>query len=677
LWQSSSRFFRLSLLLELLLGLAMVSAWIVCRFVLEPVPMHSDKPDSHIRDNYRILQGAMRRISLLKEPAEGLDPLRDINESAISHPQQRFLKAIVRLEQARNLRQQEIPARMPALLRDIPGRDAYLWREKNHLILRWLDQCEEYAKMVERSRIHPPHTTALRIRVFKALARTEGAPAAARLLRELFPRVSLGRLLEGLPGDLQRELKANIGVIDWDARFRYLSTRGQWSTIMRESRNCPHDAINQYYQAAFNYRRRRFTQCRHHLERVRDPQFNARKQALLIKLDLRSGQTEGIWERVRTLEEDEPRTHVDLLEDIAGLFLVENQLDQASQAYTQLIHATGLKDTRHWKALWINAWIHLKQDRLRQARRLFMRAAHSPEPGYQVAAAFWYRRLGGGFRIPLNHAPFSYYFVRAGKNHINGLHNGLEAFAERLNSPLSPDTVHRLERGLALLELGLLQKGREYLEWAGRSTGVNTADAVVLTLTLATLEVHRHRHYHAFLAYRSGIQDYHAVILPRFLRSILTPLEFSGIIARYSRERRLDPFLVSGLIREESMFRPDSRSQSNAYGLMQMLPETYAHISGKRLTPRLRWELVQPEVNIRWGTLYLRQLLDKYNDRAYLALAAYNAGDHRVDRWLHQFGSVAEEEFIEMIPFTETRNYVKNILRNRFYYAYYHPEAFD
>jgi len=110
---------------------------------------------------------------------------------------------------------------------------------------------------------------------------------------------------------------------------------------------------------------------------------------------------------------------------------------------------------------------------------------------------------------------------------------------------------------------------------------------------------------------------------------------------------------------------------------MQMLPSTYAHLSGKRLTSRLRWELVQPENNIRWGTRYLRQLLNKYDNRAYLALAAYNAGDHRVDRWLRQFGAVPEEQFIEMIPFTETRNYVKNILRNRFFYAFYHTDAFN
>ena len=95
---------------------------------------------------------------------------------------------------------------------------------------------------------------------------------------------------------------------------------------------------------------------------------------------------------------------------------------------------------------------------------------------------------------------------------------------------------------------------------------------------------------------------------------------------------------------------------------------------GEGIKVRSRWDLYKPEINIRLGSKYFRYLLDKYDGRVYLALAAYNAGDHRVDRWLKEFGAVEEEEFIEMIPFSETRSYVKNIFRNYYYYRYYYKD---
>jgi len=669
------RFLRSLLHLELLLVVSMVAAWGVYRFVPAPAPIAAEKLNPHLISNYQILRAVKRQISRLDADTGEPDWQQKLVSLPATRPEKPFLQAIMRLEQARKLQNREIPAQMPRFLRTISSRNPFLWQEKNELIYRWLDHSRQYAKMAERNQIHPPRSPALRIRVLKALARTEGADAASPLLHELFPRTSLGRILEGLPIKLQRELKTAVTTRDWEARFQHLAGLGRWSQIIQEARNCTDNNITQYYHAAYQYRRRHFNQCRRHLDRVNHPRFSARKKALCIKMDIRAGRTADIWQRIGALAA-EPRTHADLLEDVAGLFLVDNQLDHASRAYTKLVQVTAKKDTRHWKALWVNAWIRIKQYRIKEARRLFQRGTHAPEPGYRVASTFWYRHLGGEKEFPLISAPFTYYFVRTEKDHIPGLQRGLQTFAARLDSAIAPETERHLQRSLALMESGLVKPARNYLEWARASVPPHSADAALLTLTISLLEIRLNRHYHAFVAYRKGFPDYHAMRLPRFLRHILCPLEFTEIIARHSRDHDLDPFLVSALIREESMFRPDSRSQSNAFGLMQMLPSTYAHISGKRLTSRLRRELVQPAINIRWGTRYLRQLLDKYDNRIYLALAAYNAGDHRADRWLRQFGDVSEEQFIEMIPFSETRNYVKNILRNRFFYAFYHADAF-
>ena len=136
----------------------------------------------------------------------------------------------------------------------------------------------------------------------------------------------------------------------------------------------------------------------------------------------------------------------------------------------------------------------------------------------------------------------------------------------------------------------------------------------------------------------------------------------------------MDPALVQALIREESFFRSDVRSPANAYGLMQLLHGTARQVAnGSGLKVKAK-DLYDPEINIRLGLEYLKTLLDRYDGRLYLALAAYNAGPHRVDRWLEDFPLADEEEFIEMIPFSETRNYVKNILRNYFFYRYYYEK---
>jgi len=671
-----STFLRTLLHLEFLLVLSLLAAWVVCMVVPPAMVAQPTGINPHLLRNYRTLRTVIHRISRIDPGAGTPDLDKQLQNLSATEPEREFLQAAIVLEQASALDEREIPARMPGFLRRVPSRDAYLWQAKNRLIYRWLDRSGHYAKMAERHRAHPPDSTALRLRVMKAQARADGVDAAAQLLRELFPRVSLGRLLDGLPRRLQRGLQAALETEDWERRFTFLARRGHWSSLVREIRKCPDQNLNNLLLAANAYRLRRFDSCRLHLGRIQDPRFMHRAAALRIKMDIRAGRRGNIWNRIQALQTD-PAVHIGLLQDVAGLSLVDNQLDHALRAYSELVRVTQLKDSRHWKAIWISAWIEMKRGHKRAARKLFRRGSRSPIAAYRIACAFWQHRLGGGRLTEINQAPFTYYFVRGGKNHRQGLAQGLRVFTGHLDAPADMQTLRRLQRALKLAELGLIDQARAYLSWAREAARPGSPDAVLLTLTHALLESRLRRHYHAFVAFRTGLIDYHALRLPRFLGDLLAPLEYSDIIALHSRARGLDPHLVAALIREESMFRPDSRSASNAYGLMQMLPRTYAHLSGKRLTSRLRWQLVQPEVNIRWGTTYLRRLLDKYNGRVYLALAAYNAGDHRVDRWLRQFGQVSEVRFIEMIPFSETRTYVKNILRNHFYYRFYHPDAFQ
>ena len=130
------------------------------------------------------------------------------------------------------------------------------------------------------------------------------------------------------------------------------------------------------------------------------------------------------------------------------------------------------------------------------------------------------------------------------------------------------------------------------------------------------------------------------------------PLDYQAIVRGHSRNYHLDPALLAAVIYQESKFRAHARSSSGAVGLMQLLPSTAEGIAVHTGGTKFRVsDLDDPEINVRYGSWYLRHLLDKYGDER-TALAAYNAGQENVDHWR------AEGKGIE---FAETRHYVKRV----------------
>lgn len=124
--------------------------------------------------------------------------------------------------------------------------------------------------------------------------------------------------------------------------------------------------------------------------------------------------------------------------------------------------------------------------------------------------------------------------------------------------------------------------------------------------------------------------------------------------------------LVWSIMRAESQYRADARSPVGAMGLMQIMPFTGERVSSQ-LLGKNRFQpadLQDPEVNVRFGARYLQRLVEKFGGSLPLVAAGYNAGPHRVQNWLRGFGALRMDEFIEHIPFVETRNYVKKVSRN-------------
>lgn len=150
---------------------------------------------------------------------------------------------------------------------------------------------------------------------------------------------------------------------------------------------------------------------------------------------------------------------------------------------------------------------------------------------------------------------------------------------------------------------------------------------------------------------------------------ILFPEPYWSVIKQSATQNGLDPYMVAALIRQESEFNPSAISNKDAYGLMQLLPRVGKELARQEGIHHFETRsLLDPDTNIRLGSLYLKQTLDKFGDHPEYAFAAYNAGDDRVTAW-QAIGSYHDiDEFVESIPFSETRNYVQSILRNESIY---------
>jgi soluble lytic murein transglycosylase len=154
-----------------------------------------------------------------------------------------------------------------------------------------------------------------------------------------------------------------------------------------------------------------------------------------------------------------------------------------------------------------------------------------------------------------------------------------------------------------------------------------------------------------------------APFLDKAVHEVTLPLRHDDIIRQQAREKHLDPALIAAVIYTESRFR-DQTSRAGAKGLMQLMPRTADYIARKSGgTAFVQGDLATPQVNISYGSWYLRYLLDKYGGNKILTLAAYNAGEGKVDGWWRDAAARGERFRVAAhIPFPETRDYVRHVL---------------
>jgi soluble lytic murein transglycosylase len=339
----------------------------------------------------------------------------------------------------------------------------------------------------------------------------------------------------------------------------------------------------------------------------------------------------------------------------------------------------------HWHAAWwayrhrqanaaglLRAHIQLYPASEKAGAAIFYLGRLAEKSGDSAAALAWFRFLSR--RFP------NYYYTfeaRAGLHALEARRiqpsRQVEDFLASVRFPdrpvqadLTPSatTSRRIERARLLSRADLDTWAEAELRFAAR-TGAQPWPVVMELAEMATREGAPDR---ALRQIKTVLPTY--LFMPREgapqrFWHLAFPLPYHSLIARYSAQAGLDPFLVAALIRQESEFNPKALSPSKAVGLMQVMPGSGRELARKIPVRGFRTsKLTSPEINIRLGTYYFRRLLDSCDGKVEDALAAYNAGRSRVTLW-RGWGPFEDiNEFAETIPFTQTRDYVQIILRN-------------
>lgn len=262
-------------------------------------------------------------------------------------------------------------------------------------------------------------------------------------------------------------------------------------------------------------------------------------------------------------------------------------------------------------------------------------------------------------------SPLTYYGLLASLSDGKDIGTTIEAtipLGASTDPFLEPQELVRLKRAEALVAAGAGPMAMMELQ------DIKARDALssnfLLYLTLLNHEAGNHRG--AFNLIGELIQRGYSGAYTTYMLRMIFPSPFMKVIEKQAVETKLDPLLVLSLMKQESAFETGVSSIVGAKGLMQIMPATALEV----FPNLLQSELSDTETNIRTGTRYLSKMLTKFNGNIVYALAAYNAGPMAVDRWIKAAPEGLEMlDFIEQIPYKETREYVGAIIRNYYWYS--------
>jgi hypothetical protein len=180
--------------------------------------------------------------------------------------------------------------------------------------------------------------------------------------------------------------------------------------------------------------------------------------------------------------------------------------------------------------------------------------------------------------------------------------------------------------------------------------------------------LHRRGEYHSVLRVIANYYLPHLVTLEvgeHPLWELAYPRPYWSQLKSFANQAGIDPYFALAIMREESHFDPQALSSSKAMGLMQLMPATAKFVARKKkIKLKEKSEIFNPELNTRLGTLYLGSLADRFKSELIYTAGSYNAGPHNMQKWIKRWPGKSIDAFVEQIPFSETRKYVKRVYRS-------------
>lgn len=359
---------------------------------------------------------------------------------------------------------------------------------------------------------------------------------------------------------------------------------------------------------------------------------------------------------------------------VANYYSAHNQRDASEPLYRACYQAFP-NDPRselcHWKYVWAN---YLRDPAasevlLVEHQKLYPDSEHASGAMYFLGRIAEWKHDSAGARASyekLTSQYPNYYYAMVARGRLSEMGVAPSKRSSGHSEIFVPTalTKERLERARLLTSAGLDDLAEGELRCGAKSDGQSQLMAVEL----------------AELANRRDAPDQGIRFIKRYAPAYLSmsldaapdkfwrlafPMPYRGSIETYARAQSLDPYLVAALIRQESEFNPKAISRSNARGLTQVLPGTGRELSRKLKIPHYKTAMLfTPDTNVKIGTFYLRALSDQLQGKWEATLASYNAGKSRAVAWLAAGTYREPAEFVESIPFSETRGYVESVLRN-------------
>ena len=374
-----------------------------------------------------------------------------------------------------------------------------------------------------------------------------------------------------------------------------------------------------------------------------------------------------------------------------NMYLLNHDAQQAIYHYALLVKMfpnSTYAPSAHWRA----AWMNYRTRNYSEAARLMDEQIERYAGGQEIPSAlYWRGRIyedeehnfpqAANYYRRLSSIYTDYYYANLARQRLEVL--GTQPVtppAPALNAaqkPPAPELTGELpENDIHLIKARLLANAalNEYIGPEIRASATSDEWGA-----LAQAEI-----YVSYGEYTRALQSMkHSAIsfftlpmdqVPVVYWHLLFPQPYWKELVADAGNNGIDPYLVASLIRQESEFNAGAVSPKNAYGLMQLLPSVGKSIAKKQGLKRFATtQLLDPSVNLELGTANLKQVLDRFGGQVEYALAAYNAGDTPVRQWLASNDYKDVPEFVESIPYTETRDYVQAILRNREMYRALYP----